>query len=254
MLSSVSLGAGLKTRPTPPNGAAVDGGEGAMATESAQSTEASGGGEVSWREVARELQQRLSAYEDGATPGMGMVVENPELAAKAAENSELMAQNAELRKKNLEGSVESAGGMPFWMHALLQQMLRAKGSGEGGDESSTGRDSTFNRRLIIGRLAYNLTQQELRGIVPVSGAPPAPAGGAAGGGSAATAAPPAGPPSFERHATSWARPLLQLVFDSLLGQDACFHYLARDLLCLVTGWQRAYAASALSPRPRGAAS
>ena len=48
---------------------------------------------------------------------------------------------------------------------------------------------------------------------------------------------------FRPHARHWARPLLQLVFDSLsdplrAGADGehCLHYLARDLLTLVCSW------------------
>ena len=47
------------------------------------------------------------------------------------------------------------------------------------------------------------------------------------------------PPTFERYAKLWARPLLKLVYDSLLGDPPpAFHYLARDILCLVLSWQR----------------
>ena len=148
----------------------------------------------------------------------------------------LLRTIAEVRKKSLEGAVEvsacvaggeEAAGMPFWMHALFMQMIRHERSAEPNE-----RDASLNRRLIIARLAYNLTQQELRGVVPTM------PGGAHESAAVGSNAPTT--PTFERYAKHWARPLIQLVFDSLLGDGQCFHYLARDLLCLITGWQHAY--------------
>ena len=156
----------------------------------------------------------------------------------------LLRTIAELRKRGLEGAHEAqpgvpsgagattATGMPLWMYALLLQMLR--------NESSP---TSLNRRLLIGRLAYNLTQQELRS--PTASASSTATGDAPSASTPANtqSTPDTNAPTFERYARLWARPLLRLVYDSLLVPEACFHYLARDLLCMVTGWQRAYTAA-----------
>ena len=87
---------------------------------------------------------------------------------------------------------------------------------------------SLNRRLIIARLVYNLTQQEMRDVVPKAGSSLAAVAETTGPGVAGTSAP--AKPTFERFALVWARPLLRLVFDSLYVENACFHYLARDIL------------------------
>jgi hypothetical protein len=153
--------------------------------------------------------------------------------------STLLRSIAQLRRLNTEFDGVNKEEMPLWMGALLAQMERA--------ESDV--TASLNRRLIIARLVYNLTQQERRNVLPTVAVQPQPTEGS---GAPAAAAPEAAQPlptvlSFERYAKQWARPLLRLVFDSLLnssnGSVQCFHYLARDLLCLVTEWQRASVAS-----------
>ena len=134
------------------------------------------------------------------------------------------------------GGVEAGAGMPIWMHALLLQMLR------GESEPAT----SLNRRLIIARLAINLTQQEIqtaRDNLAAAAAADTAGIGTPSSAPAASAAAVASAPTFERFAKLWARPLLRLVLDSLQGEGACFHYLARDLIHLVTGWQRTYVGS-----------
>lgn len=57
---------------------------------------------------------------------------------------------------------------------------------------------------------------------------------------------------LSRHARSWARPLLQVVYDSISEQGSCFHYLARDLLLLVAEWKcEADEINADDPLPAG---
>ena len=85
-------------------------------------------------------------------------VQKPDLVDLAAVKAVLPYGNGDV--EILEGGLDIAScggetslfGMPLWMHSLLLQMRRS-------DDDDT---TSLNRRLLISRLACNLTQQELR--------------------------------------------------------------------------------------------
>jgi len=139
------------------------------------------------------------------------------------------------------GAGQQGPMMPAWMHVLFTQMMKGYVPMETArrelhrslqSDPAAPHDTfwqaeasfakTFNVRLIIARLVYNLTRQEKAAAQASAGSDAA-----------------AGTPSFEKHARLWARPLLQVVLDSLKDSaNATFNYLARDLVVLVAEWQR----------------
>ena len=171
----------------------------------------------------------------------------------------LLRAIAELRRRDLEapftpssscaqsgacvcGGPSGPGqGMPAWMHALLTTMSKGEAEREQSrrhlaealrmgpgttfasdaerafKEKDEASKRTLNVRLVIARLAYNLTRQEKLENRPV--------------------------PIFQRYSKLWARLLLRTVLDSLSLPDACFHYLARDIICMLAEWQDAAAAA-----------
>ena len=180
--------------------------------------------------------------------------------------STMLRAIAELRQKGLEAPAtvdilcgpDSDWKMPAWMHALYTQMIKGDSEAERARlalEQSLQHDAsaphvpglkaafkeaearfakTLNTRLIIARLAYNLTRYEKKAAAEKAAEEMVAEDGGDGGAGSARAVKPT---TFESFARLWARPLLRVVLDSLKRPDACFHYLARDVIALVAEWQ-----------------